>query len=81
MRHEKIFKRKDGTRYKIEITLRVCCFQKEAKWDCNLYIRLRRQKSWSDLKTPEYNNAFYEHVTHEEVLETKMELWQLIKPE
>lgn len=90
MTHEKIFKREDGTRYKIWVKLEVDTYRVFPYWvfwvhKCEPRKRLFGSVIPHDYRYPiDYSSnesVYLQHVTPEEVLETKLELWNLIKPE
>jgi len=93
MNHEKIFKRENGTQYAIVVRmcLPVCCFNID--YTVDVYFREKGKKKWLSLpdSTMYYNIPFNErgtyiyknqlnYVSKEEIFETKMEAWNLLKP-
>lgn len=95
MRHEKIFKRADGTQYKIDVNL--LANSRSAEFDVGLETRAKGKRKWtgtsdSYVDTCEFRELNWEergkfhkkkyldHVTAEEILSVKLELWEMIKP-
>lgn len=93
MRHEKIFKRADGSKVKIDVnyyhdynrsawSFTVClCAPKKRTWKnaVNTDAYMYRSLSHEDKLAYRARQKF-EHVTKEEVLSVMLELWQNIKP-
>jgi len=95
MRHEKIFKRENGTQYKISVGLIVDF--RSTEFNADLETRDKGKRKWfktsNDYKDsnefrvldwPEklkyHQKKFLDHVTAEEILSVKLELWEKIKP-
>jgi hypothetical protein len=93
MRHEKIIKRPDGTRYKITVTCNE--YREEFNWYFTCEVSQPGKKKFN----PVYNNdsteyrqlsmdkreayataKTYQFVTHDEVATTARELWNKLKP-
>ena len=72
MRHEKIFNREDGSKVMVDVSLYTDGLRNKFHWDFNVAIKGKGKKTWF------YNH--YEKATKEEIQETKLELWELIKP-
>jgi hypothetical protein len=96
-RHEKIFKREDGTQYRIDAFLYVESFsQLRFKYDVSVTWKAKGKRKWLNVSDSDdwecrkldiedrekwHYQKYLEHVTAEEILETKLELWNKIKPE
>lgn len=93
MTHEKIFKRKDGSRVKVSVWLYVHLNQ--SNWGYSIFIREAGSERWLDpLNDSEYVNrvvkpkfqnslnhdTFDNYASRKEIMETKLELWEIIKP-
>jgi hypothetical protein len=93
MTHEKIFKRKDGSQVKVSVWLYV--HENKSNWGYLLWIKEAGSDRWLDpfsdrdyvvrvmaprLKEGIKSDTFEHYVSQKEILETKMELWNLIKP-
>lgn len=71
MRHEKHIKRETGVTVSIVVEFNCSLFRDDPHWSHSVATRQPRAKTWyvnSDAATPE------------EVQETKLELWQKLKP-
>lgn len=95
MRHEKTFKRADGSQVRIAITFVASWTSSSAEWQVSVLTCAPKKRSWFGVvSTNDYNyrklsgseRAEYikrenlKHVTAEEIHEVKMELWQQMKP-
>jgi len=96
MYHEKIIKREDGTHYQIRVDVYIENYNSDgAKYRVSLYKRLPKKRSWYSVNnTDDYTwrklnhverEAYekklqLEHVTPEEIMQAKLELWEKIKP-
>jgi hypothetical protein len=93
MTHEKIFKRKDGSRVKVSVWLYVHLNQ--SNWGYSIFIREADSDRWIDpfsdseyinrIVKPKFKNSFKhdtfdEYISKKEILEAKLELWEIIKP-
>lgn len=93
MTHEKIFKRKDGTHIKISVWLYV--HQNKSNWGYVLFVKEAGSDRWFDpfsdkdyilrIVNPRSVDGVkmdtYDHyVTPKEILQAKLELWEMIKP-
>jgi len=93
MTHEKIYKRKDGTRIKISVWLYV--HENRSNWGYLLFIQEKNSDRWLDPFTDKdylkrvvslKNNdglrmdTFDSYVSKDEILKAKMELWEMIRP-
>lgn len=96
MKHEKIFKREDGSKVNIGIdfypesftnkfTYRVSVSTCEPKKRAFRYVNDTDDYTWRRLSSEERKTyemkKNLEHVTKEEVQETAIELWQKMKPD
>ena len=96
MIHEKIFKRPDGKRVKIIASFSDGGYSSTPKWSFFIHVCDPKKRTWysvadsNDYEWRKLNHEqreahnirqYLEHVTPEEVLETKLELWNKIKPE
>lgn len=94
MIHEKIYKRKDGTRIKISVWLYV--HENRSNWGYLLFVQEKNSDRWLDPFTDkDYLNrvvalknmdglrmdTFDSYVSKEEILKAKLELWELIRPQ
>jgi hypothetical protein len=97
MLHEKIFKREDGSRVKIEVVVTITWSRSE-KPVYRYLVRLcePKKRTWKPVENFGYNykwramsipdrgkyqiKKYLEHVTKEEMLETALEAWELMKP-
>lgn len=96
MRHEKTFKRDNGDNVKIDVSVyldnystnnavyRITVAQKmkgKRKW---LYVHSSDDYDWRKLDMKgrsEYEmNIYLQYVSHEEIQQAKLELWELMKP-
>lgn len=96
MRHEKIIKREDGTRYLLCIDLYIDSFRETVSWTVQVWTKAKGKRNWTDVPDTLYEHTIRrmslkdqeEHrmknilrfVTPEEILEAKLELWNKIKP-
>jgi hypothetical protein len=93
MTHEKIFKRKDGSRVKVSVWLYVHLNQ--SNWGYSIFIREADSDRWIDpfsdseyinrIVKPKFKNSlkhdnFDEYISKKEIMEAKLELWEIIKP-
>jgi hypothetical protein len=93
MTHEKIYKRKDGSRVKISVWLYV--HENKSNWGYLLFFQEKGSDRWLDPFTDrEYlkrvvalksndglrMDTFDSYVSKEEILKAKMELWEMIRP-
>jgi hypothetical protein len=94
MRHETILKREDGTKISIEVTLWVD-MRHDATWRIQVskcpprkrtytYVNNTDDYTWRKLTIPEREKAtmaeYLKHVTAEEILAAKIDLWNALKP-
>ena len=96
-RHEKIFKREDGTQYKIDVSLYVETFGKlKSEYRATVTWKAKGKRKWLNVSDSDdwecrkldmedrekwHHQKYLKHVTAEEILITKLELWEKIKPE
>lgn len=73
MQHEKIFKREDGTQIKVRVSVTTGSFDNQAYWYYGADWKEKRQRVWRHDKI----NLI---VTPEEIYQTKLELWEKLKP-
>ncbi|KAA6439435.1 hypothetical protein FEM33_14345 [Dyadobacter flavalbus] len=93
MTHEKVFERKDGSQVKVSVWLYV--HQSQCNWGYVIFVKEAGTERWFDpfsdrdyilrIVTPKYSkgmemDTFDNYVTKKEILQTKMELWNMIKP-
>lgn len=93
MTHEKIFKRKDGSRVKISVWLYV--HQNKSNWGYLIFVQEKGSDRWVDpfsdreyilrVMNPKFKeglkmDTFDNYVTREEIFKAKLELWETIKP-
>jgi hypothetical protein len=93
MTHEKIFKRKDGSRVKVSVWLYV--HQNQSNWGYSIFLKEAGSEQWIDpfsnteyitrVVKPSsgestYHDTFDNYISKKEILEAKLELWQIIKP-
>jgi hypothetical protein len=95
-KHEKIFKREDGTQYKIEVEIIVDRIDgiEFRHW---VTTKEKNKRKWKNIvdkysddwelrklsweeKQEHYKNTFLQYVTAEEILNVKLELWKNIQP-
>jgi len=69
MRHEKVFRNKDGSRTKVVVTLYLHSYRKEFEYSCCAFSCEKGKRTWRNCQT-----------TDDKMQETKRELWQLLKP-
>ena len=93
MKHEKIFKRDDGSRAKVVATVLVdwygdpkwsfvvhTCEPLKRTWTCKVGDSWRRRGMTHEERTAEDVRLYLQDVTPTEVEETYRELWELIGP-
>jgi len=95
MRHEKIFKREDGTQVNVLVTLVVESYRNEHKYRVDVEYRPKGKKKWlpttnSDdytwralnFEARERHNfyLYLEYTTEQEIQEVALELWEQLKP-
>lgn len=95
MRHEKIIKRPNGDRYRLIASVYIDTI-KGAVWGIDVSRSPAGKRTWfcvvstddfvyRRLSLPDREkhrlSAYLEHVTAEEILAAKMELWEKLKPE
>lgn len=93
MTHEKIFKRKDGSQVKVSVWLYV--HQAQCNWGYVIFVQEPNSDRWLDpfsdkdyitrtsavnMQNGAYAVSFDKYVSRKEVLQTKMELWERIRP-
>ena len=93
MTHEKIFKRKDGSRVKVSVWLYV--HQNKSNWGYLIFVQEPGSDKWLDpfsdreyilrVMDPKFKeglkmDTFDNYVTPQEILTAKLELWEMIKP-
>ena len=94
MTHEKIFKRKDGSQVKVSVWLYV--HQMQCNWGYIILVQEPDSDRWFDpfsdrdyitrIVKPKNRESglkldtFDNYVTKKEILQTKMELWEMIRP-
>jgi len=94
-RIEKVLKRDDGTRAKIEVWLSAGYLEKSAKYHYEVEFKPPRARNWRpvyDRSGYDYRRLSYEerpayiqkmsleHVTEEEIHTAMLELWEQLKP-
>lgn len=74
MRHEKIFKHPDGTRYRIMVSLYLESYTTVTRWTHDQYACEPGKRKFKSILRggPDADR---------QILETKMELWNKLKPE
>lgn len=93
-RHEKIIRKSDGSRVKITISISgryrefkyitevMYCPYKKRKWlDIVDYNSFEYRKLDHEERVKLIERARLDHVSEDEILETKTELWNMLKPE
>jgi len=96
LKEEKIFKREDGTQYKIVATINVNTYRDEVQWLTSVYYREKGKIKWLNLPSDvfyrhlrsmsfeekiEYNRELaLKYVTKEEINSVLLLLWEKIKP-
>jgi hypothetical protein len=96
MKHEKLITRDDGKKIKLIVTLQTDFYKTTADYAVDVRYcppRKRKWKSahstddyeWRRLKTAQEKNAYeenkaLEHVSPAEILEAKIELWEMLRP-
>lgn len=96
MRHEKIIKRENGTQYQLSVSLTVSHYIREGfRYNLSLMSRGKGKRKWvhpTYLNDHEYRALSMEdreeyrkdeitgHITKDEILEAKLELWEKLKP-
>jgi hypothetical protein len=95
MRHEKIFKRSDGSKVRITVELHIRDHWHVAEWSFLVHTREKNKRLWwsvidpysyelRDLPMAKQKAKIHEeclkHVSIEEVTEVANELWQMLKP-
>lgn len=93
MTHEKIFKRKDGSRVKVSVWLYV--HLNKSNWGYSIFLREADSDRWIDpfsdteyitrVIKPKFKNtikhdSFDNYISKKEIMEAKLELWEIIKP-
>ena len=73
MKHEKISQRSDGSKIKIEVFLYTDFYRFEFKWSYLLQYCAPGKRKFENFKNQTA-------ITDNEILETQLELWQLLKP-
>ena len=96
MMHEKVINRENGTQYKIRVNAYLDSFRHDTmEYRIDLYYKHKGKRMWHRvecdnyeyIKLPsmeekrkfEYNN-YLSYVTEEEIYNSKLELWELLKP-
>lgn len=95
MTHEKIIKRPDGTQYKIEVTFS-SGYHDNFAYRVELWTRAKGKRNWYNInnKISDYDwrqatmaerakmidAEQLKHVSAEEILQAKTELWEKMKP-
>ena len=72
MRHEKVFDRPDGSKVMVTAELTVDYLRDEYRWSATIATKGKRKRTWL------YNQ--HDKATSEEIQDTKLELWNIIKP-
>lgn len=97
MKHEKIFKRDDGTQYRVDVRIHLDTYRNEtANYFVDVYFRKKNKRNWDSIHSHkddyEYRNLSMEQrreydknnilkfLSEDEVHESKLELWELLKP-
>lgn len=93
MTHEKIFKRKDGTRVKVSVWLYV--HLNKSNWGYSIFLKEAGSDKWIDpFSDTDYINrvikpkfatgfhvdAFDNYISKKEIMQAKLELWEILKP-
>lgn len=83
MKHEKIFKREDGSQVKVEVRLHLSDYyhrdDEPFRYSHMVFIKGFRKKNW--IHKPYYKEDYGDEiVTDQEITETKLELWEKLKP-
>lgn len=93
MTHEKIFKRKNGDLVKVSVWLYV--HLNKSNWGYSIFIKEKDATKWIDpFSDTEYiarvikprflnglvHDTFDNYVSKKEILQAKLELWEIIKP-
>lgn len=73
MTHEKIFSRPDKSNIKVQIDFMFGFLDEKASWNVTISCRPFKCKKFHYMAT--------DYATPAEILETKLELWQKLKPE
>lgn len=95
MQHEKIIKRPNGDSVKIWTRLIIRDWDGAPKYMVSVFVKPIKKKTWESIRNAdnytwrrldtkgheEFDmNKFLEHVSAEEILEVKRELWKLLEP-
>lgn len=96
MNLEKIFKREDGKIVKLEVDIYVSSLNREAVYSVEVSFHKKRKRifynalasndrSYQDIRSDEDRTEYklkkqLEHVTAEEIMSAKLELWEKLKP-
>lgn len=91
MRHEKTFIRNDKTKARIIVDLDAGGYSQEIRWEVTVMVCLPRKRTyqsiadkwsytWRNKPQAERDIEIAKFVTPEEVHETKLELWNMIRP-
>jgi hypothetical protein len=75
MKHEKVFKREDGSAIKITVSLYVELMKNEFYWNYQIEMRSPGKRKYRPVKV--VGEPFY---FSDEIFETQNELYNLIKP-
>lgn len=93
MTHEKVFKRKDGSLVKVSVWLYV--HLNKSNWGYSIFLKEKNADKWIDpfndneyitrVMKPQYVNGlkhdtFDNYISKKEILQAKLELWEIIKP-
>ena len=76
MRHEKIFKREDGTQVQISITLSVETYRDSHRYEPQVRCKYKGKRTWI---SPLLEDTF-KFTTPQEIQEVALELWEQLKP-
>ena len=93
MEHEKILRREDGSRVKIEVWV-TSCFDSDIEYESEVYTYEKDREEWVGTWSPGYSyrglsmeerathryNSQFPTITPEELQEAKLELWEKMKP-
>ena len=95
MRHSKIFKRENGTQYRISIELYLYAGS-NVYWKIQVHFRVKGKRKWYDVhdgddygyrglsmedRRANVTKRYLEVVTADEIHKAKLELWEMLKPE
>ena len=97
MRHEKIIKREDGSKVLIRVSFSTTNYSEGYNWGVDVLISAANKRKFTNVvNTDDYEyrqqsfphgrNAWavkkqLEYVTPDELLQAKLELWEMLKPE